>query len=95
VLEKSIHQCIVAIDLSQSDVFQFNRPEQRNGSGKCDRRAFRSGRTALVLGDYGFSLGVLYRGDWASRGHNAPAAATLAEIERKFVLEVVPARQHP
>jgi 2-oxoglutarate/2-oxoacid ferredoxin oxidoreductase subunit beta len=49
----------------------------------------------LVLGDYGFSLGVLYRGGRASRGHNAPVAATLAEIERQFVLEVVPARQHP
>jgi len=94
VLKKNIRHCVVAIDPSQSDVFQFSRPEQRNGSGKCDRRALRSSRTALVLGDYGFGLGVLYRGGRASRAHNAPATATLAEIERQFVLEVVPARQH-
>jgi 2-oxoglutarate ferredoxin oxidoreductase subunit beta len=67
------------------------RPEQRewkksvrpsNMSVEQDRAA----ATALVLGDDGFSLGVLYRGDRAPVAPAITPQISVADIEREFAL---------
>jgi len=67
------------------------RPEQRewkkmvrpsNISIEQDRAA----ATALVLGDDGYSLGVLYRGDRAPVAPSARPEISVADIEREFAL---------
>jgi 2-oxoglutarate ferredoxin oxidoreductase subunit beta len=73
------------------------RPEQKDWKHKVRPSARsvqqdRAAATALALGDDGFSVGALFCGDRAPSSSNEAPTATLAEIERKFVITVEPAR---
>ena len=46
----------------------------------------RAAATALVLGDDGFSMGVLYRGDRAAAAPALQPEISVADIEREFVI---------
>lgn len=46
----------------------------------------RAAATAAVMADDGFGLGVLFRGDLAAVTGPRPATATLAQIERQFLV---------
>ena len=46
----------------------------------------RAAATALVLGDDGFSLGVLYRGDRAPVAQTLKPLISVADIEREFAI---------
>ena len=65
------------------------RPEQREWKKMVRTSTLsveqdRAAATALVLGDDGFSLGVLYRGDRASIAPPLKPEITIGDVEREF-----------
>jgi 2-oxoglutarate/2-oxoacid ferredoxin oxidoreductase subunit beta len=72
------------------------RPEQREWKQKVrpstqSVEQDRAAATALALGDDGFSLGVLFRGERASSPGKAAPTRTVEEIEGEFLLGAKPA----
>jgi len=72
------------------------RPEQRDWKGRVrpstqSIEQDRATATARALGDDGFSLGVLFRGDRALNPGHADPTRTVAEIEQEFLLGARPA----
>jgi len=67
------------------------RPEQKEWKHKVRPSTQsiehdRAAATALAMGDDGFGLGVLFRGERASSPANATVTRTVADIEQEFLL---------